>query len=365
MPELDTLRGVAVLMVVCYHGLGWRYAAFPHDRLSALALHATLIGWAGVNLFFVLSGFLITGILLDTRGRSDFYSRFYRCRALRILPIYLITVLVMLAAHAMSITGALFSLVFLANLVTLFGISLPHSVLWTLAVEEQFYLGWPMVVRRASPRSVAVIAFCVVLAMPIIRALGYYLGAGPGLAKYTWFIADGLALGALLGVIARRPRGTDRIAVQWFAVACAGCAALIFILFRDAGLLTRSRSIVGAAFGLTMINFGFGAVVATALLLGTSRRHAWVEWRVLAFFGAISYGLYLIHVFVYDLLYPTAGQAPIPTAQILERFLIATTLAVAIASLSRWQFEARFLRLKEHRHSHIPAAQRDLLSSPD
>src|SRR5208282_44091 len=88
MPELDTIRGIAVLLVLFFHGFGFRYGLQGLSGLPKLFVAATLPGWMGVNLFFVLSGFLITGILLDSKSKSDYYRSFYTRRALRILPLY-------------------------------------------------------------------------------------------------------------------------------------------------------------------------------------------------------------------------------------------------------------------------------------
>lgn len=88
MPELGTIRGIAVLLVLFFHGFGFRYGLQGLSWLPRLFMMATLPGWAGVNLFFVLSGFLITGILLDTKLKTNYYQRFYARRALRILPLY-------------------------------------------------------------------------------------------------------------------------------------------------------------------------------------------------------------------------------------------------------------------------------------
>src|SRR5258708_4274543 len=88
MPELNTLRGLAVLLVLFFHGFGFEFTTRGLSGVAKLFVAATLPGWMGVNLFFVLSGFLITGVLLDSKGRTDYFRRFYYRRALRILPIY-------------------------------------------------------------------------------------------------------------------------------------------------------------------------------------------------------------------------------------------------------------------------------------
>src|ERR1700744_1028317 len=91
MPELDVLRGLAIFSVVLYHGLYWD-GGHTTSKIMKLIVKASVFGWLGVNLFFVLSGFLITGILLDTKGRPDYYRRFYLRRVQRILPAYLATI---------------------------------------------------------------------------------------------------------------------------------------------------------------------------------------------------------------------------------------------------------------------------------
>ena len=88
MPELDSLRGVAILAVLLYHGFAWKFGATGFPRPASVFMNITRGGWAGVNLFFILSGFLITGILLEAKASPDYYHRFYRRRILRILPAY-------------------------------------------------------------------------------------------------------------------------------------------------------------------------------------------------------------------------------------------------------------------------------------
>jgi len=88
MPELGTIHGIAVLLVLFFHGFGFRYGHEGLSGLPKLFFAATVPGWVGVNLFFVLSGFLITGILLDAKPKANYYRSFYIRRALRILPLY-------------------------------------------------------------------------------------------------------------------------------------------------------------------------------------------------------------------------------------------------------------------------------------
>ena len=139
MPELDALRGVAILAVLFYHGFAWSSDPASFPRWQRLAVLATTAGWLGVNLFFVLSGFLITGILLDTRRDLHYYRNFYLRRALRILPLYYVVLAVLLVTGIGGAAYVALSAIYLANLTWIVGVGADYQVLWSLAVEEHFY----------------------------------------------------------------------------------------------------------------------------------------------------------------------------------------------------------------------------------
>ena len=164
MPELDSLRGVAILLVLFFHGFDspgivWSRLTVP----GRLFFTACLGGWTGVYLFFVLSGFLITGILLDSKPKPQYYRRFYIRRALRILPAFYLLLLLLivlprtgwLAHRRVGWPFVALSFLYLANVTNLFGVPGQYGALWSLAVEEHFYLVWPAVVRRLSRRAIA------------------------------------------------------------------------------------------------------------------------------------------------------------------------------------------------------------------
>jgi peptidoglycan/LPS O-acetylase OafA/YrhL len=129
MPELDTLRGLAILMVILYHGLYWQVDVAHYTGILRLLLTGMWVGRLGVNLFFVLSGFLITGILIESRGRSDYYKRFYVRRGLRIHPAYLIILAILAATRYAPISFILLSLVYHSNLMPILGIPISYPVL--------------------------------------------------------------------------------------------------------------------------------------------------------------------------------------------------------------------------------------------
>jgi peptidoglycan/LPS O-acetylase OafA/YrhL len=357
MPELDTIRGIAVLLVFFFHGFGFRYGVQGLSGFPRLFVAATLPGWAGVNLFFVLSGFLITGILLDTKSNTNYYRTFYIRRALRILPLYY-GVLLLLAVltrtgwvdrHASWAYLGL-SFFYLSNVTELFGVASQYTVLWSLAVEEHFYLLWPAAVRSLSRHGVALVGASICVLCPCLRAFcvirGYDAGAG-----YTWLVADGLATGAVLAALARGPCGT-RVRMWRVTKILFSAGLLMFGAGYPFGIFRGSR-FLGVTLRETALNLFFAGTVALALLAGTSRWKAVVNRPVLQFFGEISYGVYLIHMLVFDLavhflggLFPSLFPARGHFGVMVLLFSIAAGFTVAVAYLSRWYFEEPFLRLK-------------------
>ena len=357
MPELDTIRGVAVLLVLLFHGFGFRYGLKGLSGFQKIFVAATLPGWVGVNLFFVLSGFLITGILLDTRSRPDYYRRFYIRRALRILPLYY-AVLVILAVVTRTgwvdrrVSWAFLGLSFfyLSNVTALFGVAMQYGVLWSLAVEEHFYLLWPAAVRSLSRNRVAIVGLAICIVCPCLRGYYFIRGYDTG-TGYTWLVADGLATGAVLAALARGSWGT-RTRMRRIAAMCFGASATMFTAGYPFGIFRASR-LLGLTLRETALNLFFAGSIALALLLGTSRWKGIVNRPRLQFFGEISYGVYLIHMLVFDLenhfltrSFPQLSAVGGHFSLMVLHFTVVLVFTVAIAYLSRWYFEEPFLQLK-------------------
>lgn len=369
MPELDTLRGVAVLGVVFYHGVPF-YDTSGLPTVIVAALVPLRYGWLGVDLFFVLSGFLITGILLDSKASPHYYKRFYVRRALRILPAYLLLLLLLLVVPRIGISDRQISwsfvglsLLYLSNFTNFFGVALQFGPLWSLAVEEHFYLFWPAVVRRLNRRALACCALAVALVCPLLRLLAFVSKHGEGVF-YTWMVADGLASGAMLAILCRT-RLADRRSMGRFATLSVSASILLIALGAPLGMLSpiRQPQVWGATFRNSLFNLLFTGILGAALLLGTSRWSKLVQRPVLQFFGKISYGLYLVHYLVLDVarhfLTPAAlrfAHLPIGGSFVFKfvRFLVAAAIATMLAVLSRQYFEERFLRLKDRFASASP-----------
>ena len=351
MPELDTLRGVAILGVVFLHGI---YSSTSHLHFKGRTMRLiqlTQPGWLGVNLFFVLSGFLITGILLDSKGSPRYFANFYTRRALRILPAYyaLLVLLAIVGHPSWTYLGLCF--IYLANVTTLFGVAEDYGPLWSLAVEEHYYLVWPLVVRYLSRRQVGVVATLICALTAVLRALAFHGGHVTGLGSFTWLVADGLAFGSVLAVLVRGTLSRSQLwALSGLTIVLGTMAVLLGGPF---GIMTRDR-LLGAALQYTVIHVIFTGILLLFLLIGTSRWRALVNIGWLQFLGFISYGLYLIHLLafrLYDRLCRTYAPSFLLTSErsdlLLLRFAVACGTAVAVAYLSRIYFEDYFLRLKQ------------------
>ena len=349
MPELDSVRGIAVLMVLFLHGVAWPLNAAlsrPGKWLLSISQH----GGAGVNLFFVLSGFLITGILLDGKSKTDYYRRFYTRRALRILPALCATLLVLFIGGWINWRFALVSLAFLANTAPLLGVPLQYGPLWSLAVEEHFYMLWPALVRRFSSTWQVILLVSIILFSPVLRAIAFAHLREPygGRPLYTWFNLDGLALGAILAIWLRHPSfrrvHLSRVALPIFMTGVALYAWSV-------GRPQASATFADTACAIASVGF-----LSCMLLVGTSKWSALVDIPILKFLGVISYGLYLIHVLAFRVTeillshFPMLVAAEKPTLAMLLRFVGGSSLAIAAAFTSRRFLEEHFLRRgRDHR----------------
>jgi peptidoglycan/LPS O-acetylase OafA/YrhL len=308
-----------------------------------------------VDLFFVLSGFLITGILLDSRRRPHYFRNFYARRALRIFPLYYGVLIFVLALPAVlgaaSVREALGRLagqgwywVYLTDVAVFFGRGVSETHFWSLAVEEQFYLLWPLVVYLCSRR--ALVITCVLVALTAM-AMRFTLAAN-GMDTYflTCCRMDGLACGALLAVAARAG-GLRRLlpVARWLPW---GLMLLLLPLY----FATTGASIpLLLALKYTLL----AGLYACLLTLGVcAGRGTLVHWfltgRVLRAFGKYSYGLYVIHGLLgsqFESWFPLDEGTALPfVLAAAVRVAGATGVSFALAWLSWHLYEKQFLKLK-------------------
>jgi peptidoglycan/LPS O-acetylase OafA/YrhL len=318
-PRLDGLRGIAILLVVFHHG-GLR---LPLSEGPALHLYATAIelGFAGVDLFFVLSGYLITGILLRTKEAPDYYRTFYARRTLRIFPVYylwLVFVLLVIPQlsffapfgyfqRAAPFEGAWYWL-YLSNVKAALDGAWQHSLLsltWSLAIEEQFYLLWPFVVRQLSPLGLQRLCSGLLLGALALRTVLVWAGVNSfAVFALTPCRIDTLAAGALLAVLTTDPAVRARCLVVARRVLPLGVAALVaLITFRQWGMGVRpietplSHDPWMQTLGYSLLAVTFAALLAVSVL-GAEGKRGVLASRGLRVFGRTSYAMYLTHTFV-------------------------------------------------------------------
>lgn len=354
MPELDVVRGIAVLGVLFYHGLYWGLDLSHFTKFEQTLLMGMWLGRLGVNLFFVLSGFLITGLLIDARNRPNYYSRFYVRRALRILPAYCLTILILLATRTAPLDFIVLSILYLSNLTPLFGVAIAYPVLWSLAVEEHFYFLWPVVVRQWTNQAVLRLIGLIIVFSPVSRLVSFYLTSSHGFVsfvcnEYTWNSLDGLACGAGLAIYLRDFK-PSRAVFKKMLLVLSGVAILIWGIGIPLGIVTRQKP-VGAALQVTPWNFLFVAFIGMSLVVGSGKYRRFVQLKPLRLLGEVSYGLYLYHLLIFELFDHIVRQSGIsvgnsPFVMLVGRFSIVFALALTISVISRRMLEDRFLKLK-------------------
>ena len=314
---LDGLRGTAVSLVVCNHVFGFAQ------------------GWIGVDIFFVLSGFLITTILLAERSDADFWRIFYLRRATRILPPFLCYLSVAaLTVHLHPAWLWVFLVLPISN-IAIYGH--PHvdplglAVLWSLSVEEQFYMVWPALVRRLSRRALVIALLCIVALEPLLRVpVGLHVTNWRLTYMLTPFRLDGLALGALLAIAAQHQQSRALLASTSRWLAPLGVVVVIALLpYFSLG----SYPLLLNAAGYSIIAFASFFLVAAAVL----HTDGWVArifaWRPLVSLGTISYGLYLYHELIFTAAFRTIGyERLLPHLLLFRTAVIAASLIVATLS---------------------------------
>ncbi|MHB1861350.1 MAG: acyltransferase family protein [Gemmatimonadaceae bacterium] len=359
--HFDGLRSLAVLAVLAMHATQLPVPLLTRTPLDRMAVHAALSGWIGVDLFFVLSGYLITGILLDSRGASGYFRSFYARRTLRIFPLYygvlagMLLVVPMLLpaliAHpANASAGQLWDWTYLTNWriawMNAWDAVPTHTAhFWSLAVEEQFYLCWPLLVWWLGPRGIRRLSIALLAAAPVLRALLLWRGVSPvAVFVTTPTRMDGLAAGALLACLAR-DMGT-LAAVRPLARRAGAIAgvALLLIAVR-VRLLDQNDPLVQVA-GFSALAAAFASVVALA---GTQR---WLGHPVLAYLGRRSYALYVFHPMVIALADRASVARGVPLVAgsgVLRQgafFCAAAAGTVLVAEVSWRLWESPWMGLK-------------------
>jgi peptidoglycan/LPS O-acetylase OafA/YrhL len=353
----------------------FRHAIVDHlapatTRVDA-AVHAIgFAGWTGIDLFFVLSGFLITGILLDTKGHPRWWSNFIARRALRVFPLYYgaLAILFVLLPRLVHWSEPAFITLqanqrwywtYTVNLLTALthgrGTPLNTTHFWSLSIEEQFYLIWPLVVWACTPRTLLRVVVLTVMGGFAFR-LGLVL-QDPANARLCYFLTpgrlDGLMAGAALAVAARTPGGLTRLKALAPKAFGAGLIALASLAMLRGGLDYHEP--VAAVAALPVVALVYGALLTMALTGPPSSRLVRMLSNVsLGKWGKYSYGIYVVHfpllgAIEWKTTFLRHGVALLGGSRLPSVLLFATVgiaLSYALGCLSYHMYEKRFLDLK-------------------
>ena len=313
IPELDGIRGLAILLVLVWHYVAGPAEGMAPDSWQSYALATLRLTWSGVDLFFVLSGFLIGGILYDVKDSSNYYRTFYSRRIYRIFPLYFISI-------ALFITGLYFAgpdspgplraifnrevpvwtyPLFLQN----FSMTSQQTwgsiwmvVTWSLAVEEQFYFLLPLAVRNLSYKGIIWMAATSIVCAPLFRlilrmSVSVAASGDPDLGLYTLLPsrADALGFGVLIALACRR-----KSAWEWLT-SHRRHLYLAFLFFGCGFALLHKYQWGIKVFGFTWIA-AFYAVLLLLTLVDPGRLITrWFRGKILVTFGTVAYAVYILH----------------------------------------------------------------------
>ncbi len=352
IPALDGIRGIAVLLVIAFHCR----SILPGSGPTYLLLRAVDLGWSGVDLFFVLSGFLITGILLDTRHSPTYFRTFYARRILRIFPlyfVYLFVILVLVRFAGIWISGSddwgnakpWWYLTYLANWQRSHGIDdkyLGH--LWSLSIEEQFYLIWPAVIWMIPPRRLAWWCLPLVVLAPVCRLI---VGMQAEAAyRLTPCRMDALVLGAFVAIGVREFRETcDRLASYVSGFALMGFLMVVSQL--HSGFWNDTKM---ATYGASLVDVVFACVVFAGATCSGGTLHRVLTAPLLRICGKYSYAMYIMHVIVVESLQPIVVSLLGKHVSFLIQYVLFFPAVAGITLGTAWvvwrTVELPFLRLK-------------------
>lgn len=339
-PELDGLRGFVVLLIVFHH-----YVNYPLKPADGTVIYYAMIplrlAWTGVDLFFVLSGFLVGGMLISNRDSTAFFRTFYLRRAYRILPLYLVLLTasyflfprVMGVGRPPLLPYLTFTQNFWMALSGTFGV-ITLAVTWSLAIEEQFYLVSPVVVRSIDPGRLWMVIGGCIAAAPLIRVVLRFTVPNGHFMSYVLLFTrmDGLMVGVLIAWLLKRGFAPAKHVLYRTWVTLGVVMLLIAWFERSLNPLVRILSYdVFALF--------YGATLLIVLRGGLKI----VRMKALAYVGVVSYGIYLFHYPVHRLVRGVAAR--VGGMSFLLTTLTAFVITFVLAVVSWEFFEKRFVRL--------------------
>jgi peptidoglycan/LPS O-acetylase OafA/YrhL len=357
--QLDGLRALALFMVLLIH----------HGLLRS--------GWAGVDIFFVLSGFLITGILRRDSETPLYWKGFYIKRAARILPPFLILFVVSLLSVGTFKATYLGYLLFAGNILQLTPDRLPLlGPLWSLAIEEHFYFLWPFAVKSMRRESLIRLSAAIVVLSPFVRMVGTITFRHWGIANTGWdnpiflltpFRVDGLAAGSALALLTEQGR-RPAFLLRWSGTATIGAATLFLTLeLLDKSFRRTTDNILFNGFGYSLVVLASFFLVSFLILKPQSVLARVLTWKPIVFIGSISYGFYLYQEAVIITVRSFIGTHVSLKLLFLPDFLVTAILATISFFLVERQFIAKghkWLTTSKAKYRHERAGELGIDFSP-
>lgn len=361
VPQLDAIRGIAISLVIVWHLANFKTSP---GSLEAYFLKSLFLIWAGVDLFFVLSGFLIGGILLDNRLATNYFSIFYLRRATRIFPLYYVVFglfLLVVGLHSLTPTPASAWLVekrFVGWTYLLYmqNFSMAYAgehganglgMTWSLAVEEQFYLVLPFVIRFTPRSSLPIVLVLLAVSAPVVRSFLYFTHPFKGFPGYVLLPgrADSLLCGVLVAYCVRKPSislwlRNHKIGLAGFALAMLISSSLFIVTNQGIGSLWMSLV------GHTWLAILCSSMILVALYVDWDPLQRIFRSKVLIWLGSISYGIYMLHQIVNGLSHHflTGHEPYIADWRDLFVTLLGLAITLGVSQLSWWYFEQPIVR---------------------
>jgi peptidoglycan/LPS O-acetylase OafA/YrhL len=340
----------------------------PHGSWLAVVLNSRLLGITGLDLFFVLSGFLIGGILLDTRDSTNYFRVFYVRRFFRIVPVYALLLLAVWipmwfspgfwlpqASHSSFDPSESYQplpwlsyLLYVQNFAMVMHRSwglIPLDVTWSLAVEEQFYLTLPLLIRFLSRRTLLRVVLGGILIAPFLRAVCDHLFPNNYLVWFTLLPCriDALFVGVLVAILVREPRWRDIIVACRRVLAKHWALLLLALLIGGAGLgqwVSHAKSnqisslMVSAVFSVVAILYAL--LLLNVLLFPSGWLGACFRWRWLRMLGLVSYGVYLSHTYIIFLFFHRGNPIMHSARELVS--LLGVVVTVSLLCALSWRF---------------------------
>lgn len=350
---LDGVRGLAILLVLLFH-------LFKYISL-------TNIGWIGVDLFFVLSGFLITGILLNTKTQNKYFISFIGKRALRIFPLYYLFLTIfflILPLSSMSLYIDDYTFLhdnqkwfwtYTQNWYAAFSDNWQEdniiSHFWSLAIEEQFYIFWPLVVYFSSKKNLLKIIGILIL-LSISARFFFVLNQYNWITSYISTIArlDNLCIGSALAVIIRNRSLIYYLNKYSYFIFYLSLLILLAIVISTGSILMTNKYFL--TFGFTIIAIFFSCIILISL---SSHQNNIIRkilsMPIFTFLGKYSYGIYIYHEPIYRIFSEIFFKNQLNPNNIINK-IVVSTIVLAVVIIVSWLsfhcFEVHFLKLKKY-----------------